>query len=65
MIRPKISRLRQSLTGGGPSHPKAFLYHEYIRVSFLWTTLWGNLGTLESPGDSMVKKDERKMPDSL
>jgi hypothetical protein len=39
-IRSIISRLRQTLTGSFPIHPKPILYHKNIRVSFLWTTLW-------------------------
>jgi hypothetical protein len=45
MIRPKFTRLRQTLTGDSPSHPKPFLNHRNILVSFLWTTLWRNFGT--------------------
>jgi hypothetical protein len=44
-IRRKFSGLRQTLTRDSPIHLKAILYHESIRVSFLWKTLWGSAET--------------------
>jgi len=72
-IRPKISRVRQTLTDSVPSHPKAILDHENIRVSFLWTTLWRVLKSLASrlaPTAWWKRNRARetaigKMPDSL
>jgi hypothetical protein len=51
-----ISRLRQTLTGSRPIHPKPILYHENIRVSFLWTTLWGFQNPLDRNGLTLEKR---------
>src|SRR3954451_22285876 len=42
LLRPsrKNCPFPQILTEGWPIQPKAILYHEDIRFSFLWTTLW-------------------------
>jgi hypothetical protein len=69
--RPKISRLRQTLTRDSPIHPKPILYHENIRVSFLWTMLWGVSqasrlhALMVQDGGLRVQDGNKGKPDSL
>jgi hypothetical protein len=61
-IRRIISRLRQILTGCRPIHLKPILYHENIRVSFLWTTLWEVPIPETKPRAKTPKPPETKPP---
>jgi hypothetical protein len=64
-IRPKISRLRQTLNGDDPIPPTEILHHENIRVSFLWTTLWNTSGAMRRRTPAMSVSGGKKRPDSL
>jgi hypothetical protein len=62
---PIISRLRQTLTGDTPIHPKQILHRKNIRVLFLWANLWSVSRAAGRVTGLQQSTLEKRMPDSL